>query len=379
MSFLRLIYWSSLIGGWSAFVGWLFTETLFHYWIDRYTALAILMATLVSVPIGGGISLASGLTNPQIPNLVKRLLLGFAGGLLGGLLGSLLGACIFGVLQNIPVLGLLGRIIGWTLIGMGIGVTEGIFDRNLKKIRNGLIGGGVGGFLAGLFFFPLSLVVGSPMSSRAVSFVLLGLCIGLAIGLAQVILKEAWLTVEAGFRPGRQMILGTDVVTMGTSEKASLIFIAYGAKGVEPIHLKISKQPDGHYLLEDNQSRTGTFLNGLSIVGPMPIKDGDAVQFGVNIVRFNERLKQGDAKLPPPAPEKEAPKAVVAAAITASAPPRKPAPAPAIQAKPAAPPPKPAPAPVAPLQAQEGRCPICDKKVLGIPGQRQCRKCFTTF
>jgi hypothetical protein len=374
MSFLRLIYWSCLIGGWSAFVGWLFTEILFHYWIDDYTALAILMATLVSIPIGGGISLASGLTNPQIPNLVKRLLLGFAGGLVGGLLGSLLGACIFGVLQSIPVLGFLGRIMGWTLIGMGIGVTEGIFDRNLKKIRNGLIGGGIGGFLAGLFFIPVSFVVGSPMSSRAVSFVLLGLCIGLAIGLAQVILKEAWLTVEAGFRPGRQMILGTDLVTMGTSEKASLIFIAYGAKGVEPIHLKISKQPDGHYLLEDNQSRAGTLLNGLTIPGPVPIKDGDAIQFGVNVVRFNERVKEGEAKLPPPS-EKASPKPMPVAAFAAGPPPARLAPVVTIQPKPAPPQPKPAP----PVPAQEGRCPICDKKVVGVPGQRRCNKCFSTF
>jgi hypothetical protein len=375
MSFLRLIYWSCLIGGWSAFIGWLFTEILFHYWID-YTALAILMATLVSVLIGGGISLASGLTNPQFPHLLKRLLLGFAGGLLGGLLGSLLGACIFGVLQGVPVLGFLSRILGWTLIGIGIGVTEGIFDRNMKKIRNGLIGGGIGGFLAGLFFIPVSFVA-SPMSSRAVGFVLLGLCIGLAIGLAQVILKEAWLTVEDGFRPGRQMILGKDLVTMGTSEKASLIFIAYGAKGVEPIHLKISKQPDGHYLLEDNQSRTGTLLNGKALPAATPIKDGDAIQFGVNVVRFNERVKQGEAKLPPAATEASKP---IPMAAIAAPPPIKPAPAAAVPSKPA-PPPKPAPAPppAALVQAQEGRCPICDKKVVGVPGQRRCAKCFTTF
>src|SRR5436309_14819206 len=101
------------------------------------------------------------------------------------------------------------------------------------------------------------MIIGSPMSSRAFAFVLLGLFIGFFIGLVQVILKEAWITVEAGFRPGRQMILGSDLVTMGTSEKSSLIFIAYGAKGVEPTHQKISKTPEGRYLLEDNQSRTG--------------------------------------------------------------------------------------------------------------------------
>ena len=226
MSLVRLIIWSSLIGGWGAFFGWFFSEVILHTWIDNF-AVAIVMATIVATAIGGGVSLASGLTNPQIANLTKRLLIGFAGGFLGGLLGTLLGACIFGILQNIPLLGFLGRVFGWTLIGCGIGVTEGIFDRNLKKMRNGLIGGALGGFLAGVFFVILNLIIGSPMSGRAFGFVLLGLFIGFFIGFAQVILKEAWLTVEGGFRPGRQMILGSDLVTMGTSEKASLIFIAY--------------------------------------------------------------------------------------------------------------------------------------------------------
>jgi hypothetical protein len=393
MSFQRLIYWSCLFGGWFGFVGWLFFEIPLGRLADQYTAAAILMATLVAVPIGGGISLASGLTNPQLIPLLKRLLLGFAGGLLGGLLGSLIGACVFAVFQSIPVLGFLSRVFGWTLIGMGIGVTEGIFNRSLKKIRNGLIGGGIGGFLAGIFFIPVSFVVGSPMSSRMVSFVLLGLFIGLSIGLAQVLLKEAWLVVEQGFRPGRQVILGQDQVTMGTSEKASLIFIAYGAKGVEPIHLKITKQKEGGYWLEDNQSRGGTLLNGQPVREPTQLQDDDTIQFGVNVVRFKERIKHGDAALPAPVlSAKDSPKPVPPPRVkVASAPPpakTAPASSPAFAAvKVASAPPTPkvaAPPPATPksaasLEPQEGPCPICGRKIVGIPEQRRCGKCFTTF
>ena len=374
MSLLRLIYWSSLIGGWSAFLGWLVLEIAIGRWVAQSNALVILMATLIAIPIGGGISLAYGLTNPQIAVLVKRLLFGFAGGFLGGLLGTLLGSCIlsgFAFLARLVGFGeFVGFILGWALIGVGIGAgvgsSEGIIDRSMKKMRNGLLGGVLGGFLGGVFFYPVSLVA-SDMTSRAVSFVMLGLCVGLFIGLAQVILKEAWLTVEAGFRPGRQMILGKDLVTMGTSEKASLIFIAYGAKGVEPIHLKIGKLPDGRYRLEDNQSRTGTRLNGKTIPGPTPIKDGDTIQFGVNVVRFNERVKQGEAKPLPPT-VKEAPKPIPVATFAA----------------PLKPVPQPVPKPAAktrrgsPVQA-EGRCPICDQEGRRHPGQRRCAKCFTTF
>ena len=409
MSLIRLIIWSSLIGGWAAFFGWLFSEVILHNWIGKVWV-AILMATLVAIPIGGGICCASGFTNPRLEMLLKRLLLGFAGGLLGGLLGSVVGSCMFGGFDLIATrfssrfVDFLGRVVGWTLIGtgigIGIGVSEGLVDRSFNKLRNGLIGGVLGGFLGGLFFGLISLSGGS-ITSRAVSFVLLGLCIGFFIGLAQVILKEAWLTVEAGFRPGRQMILGSDLITMGTSEKSSLIFIAYGAKGVEPTHLKITKLAD-RYLLEDNQSRGGTLLNGQPISGPTPLNDGDAIQFGVNVVRFNERIKHGGRL--PPSVDKEPAKAIPADAIQVNAPALAPLPVSAVQAAPAkpappaAPKPPPAKAPVpsveipakagpasakpaapVPAQPQEGRCPICDRKITGIPGERRCGKCFTTF
>lgn len=378
MSLMRLIVWSSLIGGWSAFFGWMVSEVILHNWINN-TTVAIAMATLVAVPIGGGICCASGLTSFQLNTLIKRLLFGLAAGFLGGLLGSLAGSCAFGCFRFVSEAGFMqfvGRVFGWTFIGVGIGagigIGEGLIDRSFNKLRNGLIGGVLGGFLGGLFFgLVAALVTERAVTGRAVSFVLLGLCIGFFIGLAQVVLKEAWLTVEAGFRPGRQMILGNDLITMGTSEKASLIFIAYGAKGVEPVHLKISKQPDGRYLLEDNQSRGGTLLNGQPISAPTVLLNGDAIQLGVNVVRFNERAKHGDAKLPPPVITQQAPKPPVPSAAITAKPPVLPS---AIQ-----PAPMPAPKPAPPAKPVEGRCPICDKKVVGIPGERRCGKCFTSF
>jgi len=170
---------------------------------------------------------------------------------------------------------------------------------------------------------------------------------------------------------------------------------------VEPNHLKISKHGD-RYLLEDNQSRSGTLLNGQPISGPTPLNDGDAIQFGVNVVRFNERIKHGGHLLP--SVDKEPAKAIPADARQVIVATLAPLPAIAVQAAPAnpvtpaAPKPAPAKAPVpnmelqakaapapakpavpVPAQPQEGRCPICDKKVTGIPGERRCGKCFTTF
>ena len=182
------------------------------------------------------------------------------------------------------------------MVGLAIGAVEGIYDRSAKKLRNGLIGGGVGGFLGGILF---NLLGATSMAERAAGFVILGVCIGCFVGLAQVILKEAWLTVESGFRPGRQLVLSLPEVIMGTSEKASLPFIAFGAKGVEPIHVRIKRRQDGSYLLEDNHSRTGTFVNGKHVQGEIVLQNDDMIQLGVNLVRFREILKhlpEGDEK-----------------------------------------------------------------------------------
>ena len=327
MSFMRLIYWTSLIGGWSAFVAWLITELIFGRWIDpsassdRIAAiLVILMTSLIAAAIAGGISLVSTVSSPSWLNIVKRVVPALIGGFVAGFVGAFLGESLVYLVGKYFILEILARIVGLTIVGVGIGVIEGFLDFSWKKIRNGLIGGLIGGFLGGVLFVPIALLIGS-VSGRAFAFVLLGLFIGLFIGLVQVVLKEAWLTVEGGFRPGRQTILTQDIFTMGTSEQSNLIFIAYGAKGVEPVHLRINKQKDSGYLLEDNASRTGTLLNGTRIEAPTMLRDGDAIQFGVNIVRFNEVVKHGDERRPPPVAVTQAPKPPIPAeAITAKAP-----------------------------------------------------------
>lgn len=290
----RLVYWSGLVGGWAAFVGWFISEVLFGRWVGESVFLAILMFMFVSAAMGAALSQVEALITRQWEHQRRFLLPGLIGGLVGGLIGGLVGSAFYSILgERYLLLNFIGRVLGWTLVGLAIGVCQGGFELHWRKLRNGMIGGTIGGFLGGLFFGPVSWIVGSPLSSRAVAFVLLGLFVGLLLGLVQVLLREAWLTVEQGFRPGRQLILDQDVITMGTSEKAGLIFIAYGAKGVEPIHTRIRRHKDGTYTVEDNASRAGTFLNDEEIAEPMRLHDGDVIQLGINKVRFSETLRVG--------------------------------------------------------------------------------------
>jgi hypothetical protein len=413
MSFYRLIFYGAMVGGWAAYLGWLISELILMRRSLEVGAVALLLtAALVGAAIAGGLNFLAGAAQGAWKQSLPRLFLGLAGGFLGGALGGWVGNLIYANLSYA-----IFRALGWMVMGMAIGSVEGIYDLNGKKIRNGVIGGGVGGLLGGLLFDPINGAIGGIMASRATAFVILGLCIGLFVGLAQVILKEAWLTVLAGFRPGRQVILNRAETVLGTSEKAQLPFIAYGAKGVEPIHVRIVHQPGGGFVLYDNQSRTGTQVNGRRVEEPMVLRDGDQIQLGPNVVRYSERFRRAEQEplplVPIPAEPVEAIRPGVAPAVRArpnqarseeNIRPVKPAPPPlgegAIRGSPpirpapvsagrsmsppvpprAAPPAAPAPAvPVNPPAPAGNACPICSRPAKGPVGKRVCENCGIKF
>jgi hypothetical protein len=192
------------------------------------------------------------------------------------------------------------------LTGLLIGASVGAYDMftrltrgqnpagAMAKIINGVLGGSIGGLLGGILYLLLGLVLsglfGRPpddiYSSSAWGFVALGTCIGLFIGLAQVILKEAWVRVEAGFRPGRELILSKEETTIGRAEACDIGL--FGDTGIEKVHARILLRGK-HYLLDDVGTPGGTYVNDQKVVEPTPLHSGDAIRVGKSILRFGER------------------------------------------------------------------------------------------
>jgi pSer/pThr/pTyr-binding forkhead associated (FHA) protein len=119
--------------------------------------------------------------------------------------------------------------------------------------------------------------------------VALGILIGLMIGLAQVILKDAWLKVEEGFRAGRELILSRPEITIGRAEGCDIGL--FGDQRVEKLHARIV-QKDGRYVIEDTGTPHGTFVNNQRINGPTPLNTGDLIRVGRNILRFAEHARR---------------------------------------------------------------------------------------
>ena len=233
MSLTRLVYYSAIIGGWAALLGWLIAEVLFfRLGSAGGRSVVAIVGGIVGEAVGTGLSLVAGMANAQWKQMAMRLMPGLVGGALGGAAGSFLGDLLFESV-GFP------RAIGWAFVGMGIGVADGIYERSGSKIRNGLIGGALGGLLGGFLFDPIQRLIssGSGMSSRAAAFVILGICIGALIGLTQVVLKHAWLTVLDGYRTGRQLILSQAITTIGRAEHLPLPFLGPNNQDLELEHL----------------------------------------------------------------------------------------------------------------------------------------------
>jgi len=310
MSLARLVYYSAILGGWAAFAAWLVAETAI---LGRLPFEVALTAAAVGAAIGCGVNVAAGLSGSGTQAVLRRAVPGLVGGAIGGAIGGFLGDVAYGF--GLP------RGLGWMLMGMGIGVVDGLQEGSPNRIRNGLIGGTVGGLIGGFLFDPIQQIVssGSGMSSRATAFVVLGVAIGACIGLAQVVLKEAWLTVVDGYRPGRQLILSRAVTTLGRAEYLPLPFIGAMNMDVAPEHVSISRQQDGGFVIEDLNAGPRAAVNRQPISGPLRLGDGDVIKLGPNLIRFNERAARRsdqtagggppglDQNRPPTAPTPPAP------------------------------------------------------------------------
>lgn len=305
MSFRLFIYYCALCGGWAALGGWIFGRAAT---LDS----DILEAGLKGMSLGLFVSLALGFIDAvwnvplrQVFQGLMRVLVAVMVGSMGGLLGGIIGQLLYRWTHYDGA-----RVFGWMLTGLLIGASVGVFEvlmrfmnhesmrQAIRKIINGTLGGTVGGLLGGGLLILLAQGVGSLLRDKpkellwvpsAAGFVALGMCIGLLIGVAQVILKEAWVKIEAGRRAGREMLLSKPETTIGRAEACDIGL--FGDPGVERAHARIVRQ-NGRYLLLDDGTPGGTYLNGQRIGGPTPLQTNDVIQVGKCQLRFGERQKR---------------------------------------------------------------------------------------
>lgn len=304
MSFRLFIYYSALTGAWAAFLAFAVVMLL---GVRGYSP-AVLKALVIGGVVGLFVAVAVGTVDAWLNatglGRVPRVLLGGVVGLFGGLVGGVVGTGLVVLGQGLAPAWLL-IAVGWALTGTAIGASVGVYDvaqarsrgkgvrGAVRKVVIGAVGGLVGGVVGGVPFALLDGMGTFARTSLAVGLVLLGGCVGLMIGLAQVAFREAWVKVEAGFKAGRELPLTKEETTIGRGEACDLGL--FGDGKIEKVHARIKYDGD-RYVLEDADTPAGTYLNDERLGRePAVLRDGDVIALGDCVVRFGTRRKRAVA------------------------------------------------------------------------------------
>ncbi|MEQ8788687.1 MAG: VWA domain-containing protein [Pirellulaceae bacterium] len=160
----------------------------------------------------------------SLPSL-RQAAIGAAGGLVVGMIAGALGQLAFtGAAESSGLLVVLGRLLGWTILGALLGLGLAFFVPNLPKLR-GLAGGAAGGIVGAIVFVVLDWVLGAT-AGRLLGAAVLGFCIGAMIALIEAALREAWLEIHYGANEKRTVSLGAEPVSIGGDSSRCTVYAA---------------------------------------------------------------------------------------------------------------------------------------------------------
>jgi hypothetical protein len=184
---------------------------------------------------------------------------------------------------------MMGRAAAWAIIAIPAGLGQGIALREKKVVLNGLLGSVFGGLLGGLLFDPINYALTAPGEeaalSRAVGFTTIGLMVGLFVGVVEQWTKTAWLLMKAGPLAGKQFIIFRNPTVLGSSPKADIYL--FKDEAIEPRHALIHDR-GGRFEIEDQGTADGTYVNGIPVTKRI-LQAGDMIVLGKTMLEFSLR------------------------------------------------------------------------------------------
>jgi hypothetical protein len=183
---------------------------------------------------------------------------------------------------------LIANAIKYGVVGLFLTVAPGVLMRSGKKLAVGMVGGVIGGVIGGLLFAPVAQWTASPVLSRLIATVTIGLVAGLATGLIENAAKTGWLKVIQGFIAGKQFILYRATTYIGSSPDCHVYLFKDPAIGRR--HAAVHIVPGG-FDLEDLPLGGPTIVNGRRVTRHR-LRTGDQIQVGRTAFTFQEKVKK---------------------------------------------------------------------------------------
>lgn len=237
--------------------------------------------------IGGTIGVFLNAVDPirdgALLKLARLVSWGAVAGALGGMVGLLLGELVLGGLRGGPI----GRAAAWSVLGLGIGISQGLAHWSKQRLIYGLIGGGLGGLVGGFLFEVLREGLGNRYDlSQGIGVAILGAGLGIFLALVEQVLRRAWVVVLNGRQEGRSYLLASGVSRLGLDERAEIGL--FGDALINRKHAEIAHAGQG-YVLQDLDARGRTKVNGSPVTGKVPLADGDRIELGKTTILFRNR------------------------------------------------------------------------------------------
>ncbi len=308
MALLTRIYFNAVFGALGGLLGWMlfgvFADAA-HLGDDKKPAfwLALLLGgAIIGGSIGYFVVSVEALRDRSLLRFVRLSSYGVLLGALGGAVGMVLGEWVnygliwlFGAGTVVAFLGaMFARGLGWMCLGAAVGVSEGVAARSLGKFSYGTLGGAIGGFVGGAFFGGVYLAtrdVGAGASLwGAVGFVILGACIGSLSALVQGVFQPASVKVMRGWQEGREYPLEKDDNLLGRDEHADIAL--FRDMKVEKRHAVIRREGAVYVLVNNRSPVEWTRVNEEPVADHCVLLDGDRIQLGNVLLRFQMRAAQ---------------------------------------------------------------------------------------
>ncbi len=201
-----------------------------------------LMAALIGLCIGAVDGLLCRMYRRAAVSGMVGLGIGFLGGFVISIVANLIYAPLAEIAQEHSQSGpgavggltlfgfsiqMMGRTLAWGMVGVAMGLGQGVALRSRRLLLFGLLGGVVGGVLGGLLFDPIDLLLlgedkPSAHISRLIGFMVIGANVGGMIGVVELLTRDAWLRMEQGPLAGKEFLVFKDVMKVGSSPRSDI-------------------------------------------------------------------------------------------------------------------------------------------------------------
>jgi hypothetical protein len=310
MGLLTRIYYNAVFGALGGLLGWL----LFSIFGARVVSEGALVRQLLQdgALVGGGIGYfvvgVEAVRDRSWLRFVRLASYGVVLGALGGAIGMVVAEFV-----NYALVGSIGAIrgnvfkflltvfsrgVGFAFLGMAVGVSEGVAARSLGKLSYGTLGGTLGGFLGGSLFGLVYLLTlrggGDAALAGAAGFAIMGACIGSLSALVQGVFQPASVKVMRGWQEGREYPLEKVETLLGRDEHADIAL--FRDMKVEKRHAFIGRQGAAYVLRNNGAPPEWTRVNDDAVPQARELRDGDRVQLGNVLLKFQLRAAQNRPK-----------------------------------------------------------------------------------